>query len=47
MKTLPMCQIAIDPLNDIETINTELQLADIETLEAKKNFFRKKIKTRR
>ena len=27
----------IDPLNDIETINTELQLADIETLENKKN----------
>jgi len=33
---------AIDPLNDIETINTELQLADIETLEAKKNSLEKK-----
>ena len=33
----------IDPLNDIETINTELQLADIETLETKK-FSRKKSK---
>ena len=34
----------IDPLNDIETINTELQLADIETLEAKKNSLEKKSK---
>ena len=35
---------SIDPLNDIETINTELQLADIETLEAKKNSLEKKSK---
>ena len=34
----------IDPLNDIETINTELQLADIETLENKKNSLAKKSK---
>src|SRR6056300_401410 len=34
----------IDPLNDIETINTELQLADIETLENKKNSLTKKSK---
>ncbi len=34
----------IDPLNDIETINTELQLADIETLEIKKNSLEKKSK---
>ena len=34
----------IDPLNDIETINTELQLADIETLESKKNSLEKKSK---
>jgi hypothetical protein len=34
----------IDPLNDIETINTELQLADIETLETKKNSLEKKSK---
>ena len=31
----------IDPLNDIETINTELQLADIETLETKKILWKK------
>ena len=35
---------SIDPLNDIETINTELQLADIETLETKKNSLEKKSK---
>ena len=34
----------IDPLNDIETINTELQLADIETLETKKSSLEKKSK---
>ena len=34
----------IDPLNDIEIINTELQLADIETLENKKNSLAKKSK---
>jgi GTP-binding protein YchF len=34
----------VDPINDIETINTELQLADIETLEAKKNSLEKKSK---
>ncbi len=34
----------IDPINDIETINTELQLADIETLESKKNSLEKKSK---
>ncbi len=34
----------IDPLNDIETINTELQLADIETLETKKSALGKKSK---
>ncbi len=34
----------IDPLGDIETINTELQLADIETLETKKNSLEKKSK---
>ncbi len=34
----------INPLNDIETINTELQLADIETLESKKNSLEKKSK---
>ena len=34
----------IDPLNDIETINTELQLADIETLETKKISLEKKSK---
>lgn len=34
----------ISPLNDIETINTELQLADIETLESKKNSLEKKSK---
>ena len=34
----------IDPLNDIETINTELQLADIEVLEVKKAFLDKKSK---
>ena len=34
----------IDPLNDIETINTELQLADIEKLETKKNSLEKKSK---
>jgi hypothetical protein len=32
----------IDPLNDIETINTELELADIETLESKKTSLEKK-----
>jgi len=32
----------INPLNDIETINTELQLADIETLETKKLSLQKK-----
>ncbi len=31
----------IDPLDDIETINTELQLSDIETLETKKNTLEK------
>ena len=35
---------SIDPLNDIETINTELQLADIETLETKKGSLEKKSK---
>ncbi len=35
---------AIDPLNDIETITTELQLADIETLETKKYSLEKKSK---
>ena len=35
---------SIDPLNDIETINTELQLADIETLETKKSSLEKKSK---
>jgi len=34
----------IDPLNDIETINTEILLADIETLESKKNSLEKKSK---
>ena len=34
----------IDPINDIETINTELQLADIETLESKKTSLEKKSK---
>ena len=34
----------IDPINDIETINTELQLADIETLESKKKSLEKKSK---
>ena len=34
----------IDPINDIETINTELQLADIETLETKKSSLEKKSK---
>jgi len=34
----------IDPLHDIETINTELQLSDIETLENKKNSLEKKSK---
>ena len=34
----------IDPLSDIETINTELQLSDIETLEIKKNSLEKKSK---
>ena len=34
----------IDPLNDIDTINTELQLADIETLETKKSSLEKKSK---
>ena len=34
----------INPLNDIEIINTELQLADIETLENKKNSLEKKSK---
>jgi len=34
----------IDPINDIETINTELQLADIETLETKKLTLEKKSK---
>ncbi len=33
----------IDPINDIQTINTELQLADLETLENKKNSLKKKI----
>jgi len=32
----------IDPLNDIEIINTEILLADIETLESKKNSLEKK-----
>ena len=35
---------SIDPVNDIETINTELQLSDIETLEIKKNSLEKKSK---
>ena len=35
---------SIDPINDIETINTELQLSDIETLEMKKNSLEKKSK---
>ena len=34
----------VDPIADIETINTELQLADIETLETKKNSLEKKSK---
>ena len=34
----------IDPLNDIEIINTELELADIETLESKKISLEKKNK---
>ena len=34
----------INPLNDIEIINTELQLADIETLESKKISLNKKLK---
>ena len=34
----------INPLSDIETINTELQLSDIETLEIKKNALEKKSK---
>ena len=34
----------IDPLNDIEIINTELELADIETLESKKLSLEKKNK---
>ena len=36
-----MFQIKLILLNDIEIINTELELADIETLETK-NIFRKK-----
>ena len=35
---------SINPLNDIETINTELQLADIETIELKKLSLQKKDK---
>jgi len=35
---------SIDPISDIETINTELQLSDIETLEIKKNSLEKKSK---
>ena len=35
---------SIDPINDIETIITELQLSDIETLEIKKNSLEKKSK---
>ena len=34
----------INPLSDMETINTELQLSDIETLEIKKNALEKKSK---
>ncbi len=34
----------VNPINDIETINTELQLADIESLEIKKNTLEKKSK---
>ena len=34
----------INPLSDVETINTELQLSDIETLEIKKNSLEKKSK---
>ena len=34
----------INPLSDVETINTELQLSDIETLEIKKNALEKKSK---
>ncbi len=36
----------IDPINDIETINTELQIADIETLESKRTALEKKAKQR-
>jgi len=35
---------SIDPISDIETINTEIQLSDIETLEIKKNSLEKKSK---
>ena len=35
---------SIDPISDIETIITELQLSDIETLEIKKNSLEKKSK---
>ena len=35
----------IEPINDIETIETELKLADIETLQNKKNALEKKSKT--
>ena len=34
----------IDPLDDIETINLELQLADLESLNNKKNSLEKKLK---
>ena len=35
---------SIDPINDIETINTELKLADLETLQVKINSLQKKVK---
>jgi len=35
----------IDPINDIETINLELQLADLESLNNKKSGLEKKLKT--
>ena len=34
----------IDPLDDIETINLELQLADLESLNNKKTSLEKKLK---
>ena len=35
---------SINPINDIETINTELKLADLETLQIKLNSLQKKSK---